>query len=162
MFHLRMNQVIGFYKQNVSKHLWKSKILSKDAGHRPASLVKMPLFHKCFSNIFLVKPTSWFLQKWNTGRKWIKSLFSRHCCSPAQIFRLLFSLWDWGDLIRRNDRMLERISGWLLENKFGNTRKLTQMKNYLTPYIKNSHRLNSSKVSSVLERKKCFAKPLSI
>ena len=29
------------------KHLWKSDILSKDAGHRPASLLKMSLFY-CF------------------------------------------------------------------------------------------------------------------
>ena len=31
------------------KHLWKSDILSKDAGHRPAALLKMSLFHRCFS-----------------------------------------------------------------------------------------------------------------
>ena len=37
------------------KHLWKSDILSKDAGHRPASLLKMSLFHRYFSNILLVK-----------------------------------------------------------------------------------------------------------
>ena len=39
----------------LKKHLWKSHILSKDAGHRPASLLKMTLFHRCFSNILLVK-----------------------------------------------------------------------------------------------------------
>ena len=33
------------------KHLWKSDILSR----RPASLLKMSLFHRCFSNILLVK-----------------------------------------------------------------------------------------------------------
>ena len=27
MFHLCRNQVVGFYKQNVWKHLWKSDIL---------------------------------------------------------------------------------------------------------------------------------------
>ena len=37
------------------KHLWKSDILSKDPGHRPKSLLKMSLFHRCFSNILLVK-----------------------------------------------------------------------------------------------------------
>ena len=37
------------------KHLWKSVILSKDAGQRPASLFKMSLFHRYFSNILLVK-----------------------------------------------------------------------------------------------------------
>ena len=45
------------------KHLWKSDILSKYAGHRPASLLKMPLFHRCFSNILL--------RKWNIGQKWV-------------------------------------------------------------------------------------------
>ena len=55
MFHLRINQVVGFYLQNVWKHLWKSDILSKDTGHRPASLLKMSLFHRCFSKILLVK-----------------------------------------------------------------------------------------------------------
>ena len=33
MFHQCRNQVAGFYKQNVWKYLWKSNILSKDAGH---------------------------------------------------------------------------------------------------------------------------------
>ena len=37
------------------KHVWKSDILSKDAGHRPASLLKMSFFHRSFSNILLVK-----------------------------------------------------------------------------------------------------------
>ena len=31
--------------------LWKSDILSKDAGHWPASLLKILLCHRCFSNI---------------------------------------------------------------------------------------------------------------
>ena len=35
------------------KHLWKSDILSKHAGRRPTSLLKMPLFHRCFSNNLL-------------------------------------------------------------------------------------------------------------
>ena len=37
------------------KHLWKSDIFSKDASHRPASLLKTSLFHRYFSNILLVK-----------------------------------------------------------------------------------------------------------
>ena len=37
------------------KHLWKSEILIKNAGHEPAFLLKMSLFRKCFSNILLVK-----------------------------------------------------------------------------------------------------------
>ena len=54
------------------KHLWKSDNLNIDGGHRPASLLKMPLFHRRFSNIFLVKTINWFLHKSNIGRKWFK------------------------------------------------------------------------------------------
>ena len=32
MFHLRRNQVVGFTSKMFEKHLWKSDILSKDAG----------------------------------------------------------------------------------------------------------------------------------
>ena len=39
------------------KHLWKSDILSKDAGHRH------------------VKPTTRFLHKWNIGRQWVHFQF---------------------------------------------------------------------------------------
>ena len=44
-----------FTNKMCEKQLWKSEILSKDAGHRPASLLKMSLFHRYFSNILLVK-----------------------------------------------------------------------------------------------------------
>ena len=54
------------------KQLWKSDILSKDAGHRLPSLLKLSVFHRCFSNILPVKPTTWFLRKWNTDPKWVK------------------------------------------------------------------------------------------
>ena len=54
MFDLCRNQLVVTGKM-FGKHLWKSDILSKDAGHRPASLPKMSLFHRCFSNILLVK-----------------------------------------------------------------------------------------------------------
>ena len=37
------------------KRLWKSDILSKDAGRWPTSLLKMSFFHRCFSNILVVK-----------------------------------------------------------------------------------------------------------
>ena len=37
------------------KRMWKSDILSKDAGHRAASLLKMSLFHRCFSQVLQVK-----------------------------------------------------------------------------------------------------------
>ena len=59
------------------KHLWKSDILSKDAGHRPASLLKMSFFHSCFSNILLVKTNylvsteveHWSKMGWITAEK---------------------------------------------------------------------------------------------
>ena len=46
---------LDFTCKMFEKHLWKSDILSKDAVHRPASLLKMRLFHGSFSNILLVK-----------------------------------------------------------------------------------------------------------
>ena len=55
MFHLRINQVVGFKLQNIWKTPVEGGILSKDAGHRPASLLKISLFHMCFSNISLLK-----------------------------------------------------------------------------------------------------------
>ena len=45
MLHLRMNQVAGFYKQNV----WKTPVEEwqfKDGGHR--SLLKMSFFQRSF------------------------------------------------------------------------------------------------------------------
>ena len=50
MFHLWINEVVGFSQQNIWKQLWKSDILSKDAGRWTASLLKMSLFHRCFSS----------------------------------------------------------------------------------------------------------------
>ena len=62
------------------KHLLKSDILSKNAGHRPASLLKMSLFHWCFSNI-LLKPTTWFLRNSNIGGKWVNMYITdAHIC----------------------------------------------------------------------------------
>ena len=61
-----------FTSKRFGKHLWKSGILYKDAGRWPASLIKMPFFHRCFSNVLLVKTTTWFIHKWNIGRKWVK------------------------------------------------------------------------------------------
>ena len=37
------------------KEQWKSEILSEDATHQPAFLLKISLFHRCFSHILLVK-----------------------------------------------------------------------------------------------------------
>ena len=53
MFHLC--RLLVFTNKMFEKHLWKSDILSKDASRCPASLLKMSLFHKCFTNILLVK-----------------------------------------------------------------------------------------------------------
>ena len=55
MFHLRINQVVDFSRKMFEKYLWKRDILSKDSGHRPASLLKMSLFYRSFSNILLRK-----------------------------------------------------------------------------------------------------------
>ena len=44
-----------FTSKIFEKQLWKSDILSKDAAHRPASVLEISLFHRCFSNILLVK-----------------------------------------------------------------------------------------------------------
>ena len=44
-----------FTSKMCKKHSWKSDILYKDTGHRPASLLKMSLFHRCFSQILLAK-----------------------------------------------------------------------------------------------------------
>ena len=39
----------------LEKHLWKSDILSKDAGHGPACLLIMPLFHMFFKHFASIK-----------------------------------------------------------------------------------------------------------
>ena len=47
-----------FTSKMFKKHLWKSDILSENAGHRPhrpESLLKMSLFYRCFYNNLLVK-----------------------------------------------------------------------------------------------------------
>ena len=47
-----------FTSKMFKKHLWKSDILSEDAGHRPhrpESLLKMSLFYRCFYNNLLLK-----------------------------------------------------------------------------------------------------------
>ena len=43
-------------KNVLMRHHWSYLThLSKDAGHRPASLLQMLLFQSCFSNILAVK-----------------------------------------------------------------------------------------------------------
>ena len=69
------------------KHLWKSDILSKDAGHPHASSLKISLFRRCFSNILLVKTTTWFLHKWNIGRKRVNPIWLK----KKQVLKIL--LW---------------------------------------------------------------------
>ena len=41
------------------------------SGHRPTSLFKMLLFHRCFSNILLVKTNNLVFCKWNISQKWV-------------------------------------------------------------------------------------------
>ena len=76
------------------KHLWKSDILSKDADHRLASLLKMSLFQTCLLNILLVKPTTWFLHKCRTlvksGLKKNVSLWVKVCLFPWSYRPILF------------------------------------------------------------------------
>ena len=50
MFDLSRNQEVVFYQQNI----WKTPAEEWYFKY-PASLLKMPLFSRCFSNIFLVK-----------------------------------------------------------------------------------------------------------
>ena len=54
------------------KYLWKSDILSKDAGHRPASLLKISLFHRYFLHVLLVKLTVWFLHRETLAQNGLK------------------------------------------------------------------------------------------
>ena len=53
-----------FTSKIFEKQLWKSEILTTDVGQRPASLLKMSLFHRCFSNILLVKKQLPCRKKW--------------------------------------------------------------------------------------------------
>ena len=46
-------RLLVFTSKVLEKHLRKSGILSKDAGHRPASLLKMLLFYRCLNRIML-------------------------------------------------------------------------------------------------------------
>ena len=49
MFHYVETRYLVYISKMFEKHKWKSDILSKDAGHRHASLLKMSLFHRWFS-----------------------------------------------------------------------------------------------------------------
>ena len=55
MFDLFRNQVVDFTTKMFEIRLWKSDILGIDAGRWLASLLKMSLFHRFFSNILVVK-----------------------------------------------------------------------------------------------------------
>ena len=85
MFHLNKPGSL-FLVKFVKKHLWKSDILSKDAGQWPASLVKMiltkdagiwhasllkmPLYQRYFLAHFASENqlTIWILYAWNIGK----------------------------------------------------------------------------------------------
>ena len=62
-------------------HLWKSDILSKDVGHRPASLIKMALFHRCFPNIVFEKLSH--ILSYNT---WLSYVFNTVVSLGALLF----------------------------------------------------------------------------
>ena len=47
-------------------HLWKSNIISKDAGPWPTSSVKVQLLHWCFSHILVAH--------WNISLKWVNDV----------------------------------------------------------------------------------------
>ena len=56
MFQLWINLAVGLLlAQCLKKHQWKNDISSKDAGHQLVTLLKMSFYHRCFSNILLVK-----------------------------------------------------------------------------------------------------------
>ena len=85
MFHLNKPGSL-FLVKFVKKHVWKSDILSKDAGQWPASLVKMiltkdagiwhasllkmPLYQRYFLAHFASENqlTIWILYAWNIGK----------------------------------------------------------------------------------------------
>ena len=56
---LNLSGSVSYIKGSLSFNPFS--ILCTDTGHRPASLLKMTLFHRCFSNVLLVK--TWFLHK---------------------------------------------------------------------------------------------------
>ena len=49
-----------------------SDVLSKDAGHRSGSLLKIHSSTGVFQTFCQEKPATWFLHKRNIGRKWFK------------------------------------------------------------------------------------------
>ena len=51
----KQTRSLVFTRKMFEKHLWKSSILSKDAGHWPVSLFKMSLYHRYFLAYFASK-----------------------------------------------------------------------------------------------------------
>ena len=68
-------------------------------------------FHRCFSNILLVKTMTWFLHKWNNVRKWVKKLIEQLChisqsmssFVAAKCLEILFSLSENMDTLPNHE-----------------------------------------------------------
>ena len=60
----------------------------------PAYLLKISRFHRCFSNILLVKPTTWFVRKWDIGRKWL-NIGSCNLHVTQDAFKTAFKSAEW-------------------------------------------------------------------
>ena len=99
------------------KHLWKSDIFSKDAGHRPPSILKMSHFHRCFSNILLVK-NNYLVCPWKRG-----SLSNHLVCPfvlghrPASLLKIsLFHRCFLNILLVKTNHLVLYVSETLVEN----------------------------------------------
>ena len=59
--------------------------------YHSAFLLKISLFSRCFWSILLEKPTTWFIDKWNIGRKW----FNRSVVFDSFDFSVVSVVTDW-------------------------------------------------------------------
>ena len=77
MFHLNKPGRWFLLVKCLKKHLWKSYISSKDAGHGPVSLLKMSLYRRLFLACFASKNylASSFVEYWSISWKWVWSDF---------------------------------------------------------------------------------------
>ena len=114
------------------KRQWKSNILSKDAGHRPPSLLKMSLFHRCFSNIFQVK-SKYLVSTYETLAENGFSLFALFVfeflffseCFPFRFIlstlfmSVLFSYTPWKHQEIRYFLLLSGVGEWDQWNEMG-------------------------------------------
>ena len=118
LIYWTQTQILLFTSKIYEKHLWKS-ILSKDAGHPTAFLLKIPLFHRCFSNILLIKATTWFLYKRRIGWKCVNQ-FYQHLSNSLAHFKRCHKMFNTAALLWRN----AAISFWLASFKILQKRSL--------------------------------------